>query len=120
MNPYDIGFKDGAWSAHNLAKKDAEATIAALQAENTKLKAERERADGAYDSLQAENAKLKKLNSQLVDKSNANTIANARLDEENAKLRRVADAAALYVGEPDMNTYLYNLEDALLEAGYKI
>ena len=68
----------------------------------------------------AENAKLKKLNSQLVDKSNANTIANARLDEENAKLRRVADAAALYVGEPDMNTYLYNLEDALLEAGYKI
>ena len=42
------------------------------------------------------------------------------LQAENAKLRKVAEAAALYVSEPDMDTYLYNLEDALLEAGYKI
>jgi len=75
-------------------------------------------------ALQAENAKLKKLNSQLVDKSNANTIANARLDEENAKLRKVADAAVplcVAVGNTqDHMAEWWLLDDVLKEAGYKV
>jgi len=77
-------------------------------------------ADCYICNLQAENAKLKKLNRELVDKSNANVIANARLDEENAKLRKVADAAAEYLGDWDGDNQLNNLEDALEEAGYKV
>ena len=41
------------------------------------------------------------------------------LQAENAKLRKVADAAAEYLGDWDGDNQLNNLEDALEEAGYK-
>ena len=42
------------------------------------------------------------------------------LQAENAKLRKVADAAAEYLGDWDGDNQLNNLEDALEEAGYKV
>jgi hypothetical protein len=74
-----------------------------------------------FAALQAENAKLKRLNSELVDKSNSYVIANARLDEENAKLRKVADTAVKLRGrlnEAGIETPW--LDEALNEAGYAL
>jgi len=44
----------------------------------------------------------------------------AALQAENAKLKKVADIAALLFDNQDINAHWYNLEDSLIEAGYDI